>query len=1351
MGDIEGIEHVWTLSVSYYSQTMAKFPPPKEFSFIPGDWAAWKERFERYSRATKLSNEEESVRIDCLVYSMGEKADRIFKTFTYGSGESADKYDVVIKKFEQYFVLKRNVIYERSMFHARKQSESETVEQYFSDLHALVQKCSYPDEMQDEMLRDRLVLGLRDKDTQCKLYMEENLTIAKAVDIARQAELIRQQMNASAQGDIHEMKRSRERDKRVPFKPGQQKPAASQKGRARSCDNCGYPAHKDREKCPAIGKTCGKCHKKNHFRKKCRAKEVHEVIDDVPEQYAADDGGATGDYFFDAIDCPDVDAWYVSLKLRGTPVKFKIDTGADMTTIGRNVYDSMRKPPPLEAPDRTLRCVGGTLYCDGMFNAYVRRRDTVYKFRVAVIPESPCLLGRSVSEQMGLVQRMDSLECPTPSRKMHMRTDEVNISLKEGHTPYCAATPSKIAFPLMEPCRRELERMEANDIIEKVTEPTDWCARMVPVPKKSGEVRICVDLKCLNRAVRREHYPLYTLEDIAPRLAGSTVFSSLDAASGFWQIPLNEPSRKLTTFITPFGRYMFKRLPFGINSASEIFQRKMSELFENEPGIEVIIDDILVHGKTTEEHNHRLERALRILQDVGVILNMSKCRFRVPRLIYFGHLVGAEGVSPHPDKVAAIRDLPPPTNLSELKSVNGLFNYVSKFMPHLSSIMKPMTDLLKSDTAWVWGPPQEEAFAKAKDLLCSAPALSYYDPKLPTTVSADASSFGLGAVLLQQHDDDWKPVAFCSRTLTPTEVNWAQIEKECLAAVWACEKFSRYLVGLPCFRLETDHKPLVPLLTTKNLGDAPVRCQRLLMRMMRFNPDVHYVPGKYLAIADALSRKPLPDQNADITLDKAVEAHVEAVMSGWPASKTKLDEIRETSEVDPTLHKVAEYITDGWPNSSKSLPLSLMPFYRERGELSVVDGIVTKGTCIVIPRTMRAEILEKLHESHQGLTRTRQRTKNAVWWPGLSHDLQTMSDSCTTCKMRQQAQNHEPLQTFEPAIRPWSRVAVDLADYEGRDYLILVDAFSRWIEIKGMASTTSSAVIKKLREIFTIHGYPDEIHSDNGPQFASDQFRQYTKYCGSVHKTSSPYFHQSNGLVERAVQTAKGILSLDNPEHGLLDYRSTPCTVTGVSPAQCLMGRQLRTRVPVLDSQLRPQLVSPEQVRERDRRAKDSYKAHYDRRHGARELSPLIPDQPVLMRVDEEKRGWKRAAKVVSGDGGRSYLVQAPDGTIYRRNRKHLLPISQPLPDANSVAPPTPLPPTSHLGSSGPVPPLSTSIERPVISRAQPFVPPETMPESPAAVPEPMSRPRRDVKLPGHLRDYYIPARKWIHMISILT
>ena len=201
-----------------------------------------------------------------------------------------------------------------------------------------------------------------------------------------------------------------------------------------------------------------------------------------------------------------------------------------------------------------------------------------------------------------------------------------------------------------------------------------------------------------------EHFPLPTLEDIAPELAGSTLFSSLDAASGFWQVPLNKASRKLTTFITPFGRFMFKLLPFGISSASEIFQRKMADLLEDEEGIEVIIDDILIHGKDRAEHDARLNRAIHILNDAGVILNMSKCKFRVPSLIYFGHVVCEDRVEPHPDRVAAIMELPPSTNVAELKSVNGMFNYVAKFVPHLSTVMKPMTDLLKADAAWVWGP-----------------------------------------------------------------------------------------------------------------------------------------------------------------------------------------------------------------------------------------------------------------------------------------------------------------------------------------------------------------------------------------------------------------------------------------------------------------------------------------------------------------------------------------------------------------------------------------------------------------------------------------------------------------------
>ena len=1331
---------------------MAKFLPPKEFSFSPGDWASWKERFERYCRATKLDGEEDKVKIDILIYNMGEKADRIFKTFVYDTdkGESCEKYDIVLSKFEQYFVPKRNVIYERSIFHARTQSDTETVEQYYSDLHVLVGKCAYPEAVHEEMLRDRFVLGLRDKDVQCKLYMEEKLSISKAVDMARQTELIKQQMSAGASSVVHEVRKqskgnhqSQSSSKPSHSKHGNKKPEQDRK-RDGSCDRCGYQRHKGNEKCPAYNKTCGRCHRKGHFRVKCKAKLVHEISDDTQGQPELNDIPQGQDYFFGAIDCPDdQSAWYVTLHVQNSAVKFKIDTGADVTTIGRNVYQSMEHPPPLEPADKPLSSVGGLLTCDGIFDAYSEYKGTMYRYRIAVVPGDTCLLGRCVSEQMGLVQRLDSVNSPKPGARPPMQTDEVNISLRDDHKPYCASTPSKIAFPLLEPCKKELKRMVDNDIIESVTEPTDWCARMVPVPKRSGDVRICVDLKLLNRAVRREHFPLPTLEDIAPELAGSTLFSSLDAASGFWQVPLNKASRKLTTFITPFGRFMFKRLPFGISSASEIFQRKMADLFGDEEGIEVIIDDILIHGKDRAEHDARLNRAIHILNDAGVILNMSKCKFRVPSLIYFGHVVSKDGVEPHPDRVAAIMELPPPTNVTELKSVNGMFNYVAKFVPHLSTVMKPMTDLLKADAAWVWGPDQENAFRRAKELLCAAPALAYYDPKLPTTVSADASSYGLGAVLLQQHSDGMRPVAFCSRTLTPSESRYAQIEKECLAAVWACEKLHRYLIGLPLFTLETDHKPLVPLLMNKNLSEAPVRCQRLLMRMMRFNPEVIYVPGKSLVIADALSRKPLTSQAADEELADLVEIHVDAVAACWPASQSKLQDIREASEADTLLRQVAECVTEGWPSSAKQVPLKLLPYYRERGELSAVDGIVAKGSCIVIPESLRPEILERLHESHQGLTRTRERARDAVWWPGLSHDLQVMSESCTICKTRQRAQVHEPLKPSDPPPRPWAHVAVDLADYRGLDYLVLVDTFSRWIEIKGLKATTTAAVNKKLMEIFITHGYPDEIHSDNGPQFTSDQFRRFAARCGSIHVTSSPYFHQSNGAAERAVQTAKSILNLENPEQGLLDYRSTPCTVTGVSPAECLMGRRLRTRVPVLESQLVPKSVAPEAVRARDRSAKEVYKHHYDRRHGARTHPSLKSGQPVLMRVDEEKGGWKKAGSVVESNMNRSYLVQTPDGSIYRRNRKHLLPLPQPSQKAVTtyLYPPSGTAPSP--GAPGPSPMIAGELppERESVTDAQisPPNPPDT-PKPSLDLDQP--RPRRETRFPIKFKDYHVGKRK---------
>ena len=533
--------------------------------------------------------------------------------------------------------------------------------------------------------------------------------------------------------------------------------------------------------------------------------------------------------------------------------------------------------------------------------------------------------------------------------------------------------------------------MEQMGVIKKVFEPTPWCAGMVTVPKKSGAIRICVDLKPLNESVLREVHPIPRVDDILAQIAGAKVFSKLDANSGFWQIPLAKKSRLLTTFITPFGRYCFNKLPFGISSAPEVYQRRMHHILEGLPGVVCLMDDILIFAQNQKEHDVRLANTLKHLQEAGVTLNRDKCAFNRRSIKFLGHIIDEHGIRADPEKTSAISKMSTPKTITELRRFMGMVNQLGKFSSRIAQISQPLRACLSTKNAWAWGPDQDQAFEEVKKELTQPMVLALYDPTARTKIASDASSFGLGAVLMQQQEQEWRPVAYASRALTETERHYAQIEKEALAVTWACEKFQTYLLGLN-FTIETDHKPLVPLLSTKSLNCLPPRIIRFRLRLSSYTYSVVHVPGKLLYTADTLSRAPL-DSLIDIA-EEEVEDFTSGVVAALPAGPDRLENYRQAQREDSICQLLANFCLNGWP---KKVDASLAPFWKTRASFSWCEDLLLFNSRIVVPKPLQRETLGKIHQGHQGIERCQLRAKSSVWWPGITNHIKEMIQNCPVC------------------------------------------------------------------------------------------------------------------------------------------------------------------------------------------------------------------------------------------------------------------------------------------------------------------------------------------------------------------
>ena len=590
---------------------MGKFRPPESLNFDkPGEWPAWKQRFLRFASVDELSKKSGATQVSTLIYALGTHAETVFNSFTFAEDKDKEDLTKVLEKFDTYFVPQYNVIHERAVFFTRYQKQGETVEAFIRCLYELSHHCAFKDK--EDMIRDRLVAGILDKTVSEELQLKSDLTLAKAIEIARHSELVKGQMSqlnqAQASGssktvaEVAKSRRGKGSSRGAPrnYDRGKDSRADSQKSSSASsgsCDKCGY-VHEEC-KCPARRAKCHNCHRHGHYASQCKAprrdrgrrtsnRSAREVAVDDSDYSDSDDPS----YFLGAVDADDaVDKpWEVRLKVNGqsTRTVFKVDSGADVTILTPEDYDKLVDKHTLEPVSIRINSVGTSLQCLGKFVAKIKKGGKVFKINTYVINGARCnLLSRNASRAMGFLHFKLHEAQEVYGDIGLMQCAPVSIRLHKDAEPYSINCARRISLPLLKQVKAELDRMVKNDVIIPVQEATEWCAPIVPVPKKNGTVRICVDLKRLNNAVIREKFVLPTIDEIMPKLAGAKFFSSLDAASGFWAIPLDEQSQKLTTFITPYGRFCFKWLPFGITSAPKIFQRIMSDLLCDQEGVSV--------------------------------------------------------------------------------------------------------------------------------------------------------------------------------------------------------------------------------------------------------------------------------------------------------------------------------------------------------------------------------------------------------------------------------------------------------------------------------------------------------------------------------------------------------------------------------------------------------------------------------------------------------------------------------------------------------------------------------------------------------------------------------------------
>lgn len=1155
--------------------------------FTPGD--DFSNYIERVDELLKLNNVKEENKVSLLVGICGADLYKIMKSVVAPKSTAEINYDELKKLLKAYFDPKRNTIGERFAFHRRQQKPDESIGDYIIEIKSLSQTCEFG-EFLDEALRDKLIFGVHDTAIQRKLANAKDLTFDLACTTAKLMEMTEQ--------NLSDMKNS---DSAVAAIRGRksQYGSKSNKNGASVFSRLSNKDKEDNKNKKSRSMKCFLCNKMGHMVRNCfknpnRVQNSRRGEEAKIQSNTEEDNGDIS-YINKVLASGPV---FMEVSVNHKVIKMELDTGACRSVMHRAHKEKYFPNVELRKCERNLFSVSGQkLNISGVCLVTVENvsKTRTHECELTIVEsarEFMPLLGRdwldivsptwrtkfSVnslrldSNQINTKEIINTLRAKYPIvfssiSAGTIKDFKVDLTLEENAKPIFFK-PYQVPYGLRDAVEAEIDRLRNLGIIYPVRNSA-WASPVVIVNKPDGSIRMCVDCKVtINKYLKVDHYPLPRIDDLLASLANAKYFCVLDLREAYAQMAVADESQEYLTINTHIGLFRYRRLIFGVSCAPTLFQSMMDQIIQGLKRIACFIDDLLIGGETLAECYENLLKVLDRLSEYNVKIKFEKCKFFQTSVKYLGHEISEEGVRPNAEKVKAIVDAPPPTNLTQVKSYLGLINYYGRFIPNLSSELLELYKLTKKGVPFQWSKECQIAFERSKKLLMTNNLLVHYDPNKEIVIHCDASPYGLGAILSHVIEGKDRPVLFTSCTLTSAQKNYAQLHREALAIVFAVKKFHKYIFGKK-FVIYSDHQPLREIFNEKkSVPVASGRLQRWAIFLAMYDYHIEYRKGTKMGNADALSRLPVAIEN-DIETQN-IHAFGEAI----PVDRRI---VGEETKSDSILTKVKMAMESSWKSNFDE---KLRKFYNKRLMISLENGILYYGNRMIIPEKLQIKILNLLHDTHVGVCRMKAAARRYVWWPNIDKDIEEYARVCEPCQLMQNTPSATSLTKWKETTVFFERIHLDFFFWNKQTFFLVVDTFSRWFDVKIMTSTTSSKVIGELRIIFGYFGLPTMIVSDNGPPFNSHEFIRFCQNNDIKCMKSPPYHPQSNGWAECGVRTVKQSLKKMLIESGncvansalllarfLIKYRNTPVTTTGQTPSDRIFNYRPRTLMDVLNAE----------------------------------------------------------------------------------------------------------------------------------------------------------------------------------------